>query len=116
MMGRPLTRRTIVPAVAWLLTSCASPNPALYTLEVPPGPVRRGGPRTIELRTVGIARYLERSQIVRSSEKFQARRAAQRLVGGTVGRHAWPRPGRCASATFARKYGVSGERRDLGRA
>src|SRR3984885_11324840 len=56
---------------ALLLTSCASPSPALYTLDVPPGPVRRGGPRVIELRGIGLARYLERSQIVRSSENFR---------------------------------------------
>jgi uncharacterized protein len=53
------------------VASCASPNPNLYTLEPPPGPVRRGGPRVIELRGVGLARYLERSQIVRSSENFR---------------------------------------------
>lgn len=87
------------------LASCASPSPSLYTLDPPPGPVRRGGPRVIELRTVGIARYLERSQIVRSSEHFRldvlpndwwgepldamlgrvlVRALAQRLPGGTV--------------------------------
>ena len=54
-----------------LTASCASPNPALYTLETPPGAVRRGGPRTIELRNVGLARYLERSQIVRSTENYR---------------------------------------------
>jgi uncharacterized lipoprotein YmbA len=54
-----------------LLASCASSNPTLYTLEVPPGPVRRGGPKVIELRGIGLARYLERSQIVRSSENFR---------------------------------------------
>jgi uncharacterized lipoprotein YmbA len=88
-----------------LLTSCASPSPALYTLDVPPGPVRRGGPRVIELRAIGLARYLERSQIVRSSENYRldvlpndwwgepldamigrtlARALTQRLPGSTV--------------------------------
>jgi uncharacterized lipoprotein YmbA len=70
-MPRPLSRRALLPAPVWLLASCASPNPNLYTLEPPPGPVRRGGPRVIELRSVGLARYLERSQIVRSSENFR---------------------------------------------
>jgi uncharacterized protein len=68
---RPLSRRALLPAPAWLLASCASPNPNLYTLEPPPGPERRGGPRVIELRSIGLARYLERSQIVRSSENFR---------------------------------------------
>jgi uncharacterized lipoprotein YmbA len=58
-------------ALAALPAACSSPNPRLYTLDPPPGPVRRGGPRTIELRTIGLARYLERNQIVRSSEDFR---------------------------------------------
>lgn len=68
---RSLSRRALLPAVSWLVASCASPNPNLYTLEPPPGPVRRGGPRVIEMRSIGLARYLERSQIVRSSENFR---------------------------------------------
>jgi uncharacterized protein len=104
-MGRSLPRRMFIPAAAWLLVSCSSPNPALYTLDVPPGPVRRGGPKVIELRSIGLARYLERSQIVRSSENFRldvlpndwwgepldtmigrtlARALTQRLPGSTV--------------------------------
>jgi hypothetical protein len=100
-----LHRRAVFPAAAWLLASCASTNPALYTLDPPPGPVRRGGPRVIELRGIGLARYLERSQIVRSSENFRldvlpndwwgepldtmigrvlVRALAQRLPGSTV--------------------------------
>jgi uncharacterized lipoprotein YmbA len=100
-----LSRRATLPAAAWLVASCASPNPNLYTLEPPPGPVRRGGPRVIELRSIGLARYLERLQIVRSSENFRldvsandwwgepldamigrtlARALTQRLPGSTV--------------------------------
>jgi uncharacterized protein len=100
-----LSRRALLPAACWLLASCASSSPVLYTLEVPPGPVRRSGPRVIELRSIGLARYLERSQIVRSSENFRldvipndwwgepldtmigrtlARALTQRLPGSTV--------------------------------
>jgi uncharacterized protein len=88
-----------------LQSACTSVNPALYTLAVVPGPVRRGGPRLIELRSVSLPRYLERSQIVRSSENYRldvlgndwwgepldamigrtlARALAQRLPGSTV--------------------------------
>jgi uncharacterized lipoprotein YmbA len=105
IMGRSLPRRVFIPMAGWLLASCSSPSPALYTLEAPPGPVRRGGPRVIELRSIGLARYLERSQIVRSSENFRldvlpndwwgepldtligrtlARALTQRLPGSTV--------------------------------
>jgi hypothetical protein len=66
-----LPRRALAGCAAWLLASCSSPSPALYTLEVPSGPVRRGGPRIIELRGIGLARYLERSQIVRSTENYR---------------------------------------------
>ena len=104
MMPAP-SRRALVSALGWLLTSCASPSPKLYTLEVPPGAVRRSGPRVIELRSIGLARYLERSQIVRSAENFRldvlpnewwgepldamigrtlARALTQRLPGSTV--------------------------------
>ena len=99
------SRRALCLAVAGLLASCASSSPKLYTLDVPPGPVRRLGPRVIELRSIGLARYLERSQIVRSSENFRldvlpndwwgepldamigrtlARALTQRLSGATV--------------------------------
>jgi len=103
MMTGRLTRRVFITALP--LASCASPNPALYTLEIPAGETRRSGPRVIELRSVGLARYLERSQIVRSSENYRvdvlpndwwgepldamigrvmARALTQRLPGSTV--------------------------------
>jgi uncharacterized lipoprotein YmbA len=64
-------RRAFMVALLCGVASCSSPNPNLYTLEPPPGLVRRGGPRVIELRGIGLARYLERSQIVRSSENYR---------------------------------------------
>ena len=66
-----MQRRALFSGLTALLASCASSNPRLYTLDVPQGSVRRGGPRAIELRTIGLARYLERNQIVRSSENFR---------------------------------------------
>ena len=66
-----LRRRTLILLAAALPAACASPNPNLYTLMPLPGPARSGAPKTIELRSVALARYLERSQIVRSSENFR---------------------------------------------
>ena len=68
-----LDRRTLFGAfgAALLQSACTSVNPALYTLAVVPGPARRGGPRLVELRSVSLPRYLERSQIVRSSENYR---------------------------------------------
>lgn len=58
-------------ALVAMLAGCASPNPDLYTLAPVPGPVEAGGPRIVVLRTVGLARYLERPQIVLSSEQYR---------------------------------------------
>jgi uncharacterized lipoprotein YmbA len=53
------------------LAACSSPNPNLYTIAPVSGATVTGAPRTIELRQIGVARYLERSQIVRSSENYR---------------------------------------------
>jgi uncharacterized lipoprotein YmbA len=65
-----LSRRAMM-ALAVLPAACSSPNPALYVLAPEPATVRSGGPRTIEVRAISLARYLERSQIVRSSEGYR---------------------------------------------
>ena len=66
-----LSRRRAVGLLAALPVACRSPNPTLYTLVAIPGDTRAGAPRVIELRSIALARYLERSQIVRSSEDFR---------------------------------------------
>src|SRR5690348_9985783 len=66
-----LSRRQGLLLVAALPVACASPNPALYTLAPAPGQARAGGPRFVELRGVSLAHYLERSEIVRSTENFR---------------------------------------------
>ena len=70
----PITRRRLLlaPAGLALLASCSSsPNPTLYTIAPVPGRTHPGGPRTIVLREISLARYLERPQIVRSSASYQ---------------------------------------------
>jgi uncharacterized lipoprotein YmbA len=57
--------------LAAALASCASPSPVLYTIAPVPGPVQTGGPKVIALQQIGTARFLERSQIVRSSENYR---------------------------------------------
>ena len=66
-----LSRRSALLMLAALPAACASPDPVLYVLAPVPGPVRSGAPRAIQLRTVGVPHYLERSQIVRSSEGYR---------------------------------------------
>src|SRR5215475_11960570 len=60
-----------ITLLAALPAACASPNPTLYTLAVVPGAEHTGAPHVIELRAIAIAHYLERSQIVRSSEDLR---------------------------------------------
>ena len=50
------------------VVACSSPVPNLYTIAPLDGSARSGGPAVILLQQIGVARYLERSQIVRSSE------------------------------------------------
>jgi hypothetical protein len=57
--------------LAAVLTACSSPNPVLYTIAPVQGPVQSGGPRVIVLQQISTAHYLERSQIVRSSENYR---------------------------------------------
>jgi len=66
-----LGRRHALLLLAALPAACASPNPLLYTLAVVPGPTRTGAPPRIELRSIALAHYLQRSQIVRSSEDYR---------------------------------------------
>jgi uncharacterized protein len=68
-----LSRLMQVAAAALLAAqvACSSPNPDLYTIAPVTGATVAGAPKAIELRQIGLARYLERSQIVRSSENYR---------------------------------------------
>jgi uncharacterized lipoprotein YmbA len=58
-------------ALAASLTACSSPSPVLYTIAPLPGRVQAGGPKVIALQQISTARFLERSEIVRSSENYR---------------------------------------------
>jgi uncharacterized lipoprotein YmbA len=66
-----LSRRFVLLALAAVPAACSSPNPDLYVLAVVPGAIHPGAPHIITLRAIAIAHYLERSQIVRSSEGYR---------------------------------------------
>jgi uncharacterized lipoprotein YmbA len=53
------------------LAACSSPNPVLYTIAPVPGTPQSGGPKVVALQQISTARYLERSEIVRSSENYR---------------------------------------------
>jgi uncharacterized lipoprotein YmbA len=64
-------RRLAALGLAAALAACSSPSPELYTIAPVSGATQTGGPRVIALQQIGTARYLERSQIVRSSENYR---------------------------------------------
>jgi uncharacterized lipoprotein YmbA len=64
-------RRLIALGLTTILAACSSPSPELYTIAPVEGVTRTGGPLVIVLQQVGIERYLDRSQIVRSSENYR---------------------------------------------
>ena len=68
---RTVPARRSAGACGRVLASCSSPNPKLYVLAMVPGKTHHGAPAVIELRAIAIAHYLERSQIVRSSEGYR---------------------------------------------
>lgn len=66
----------LVPVLAWLsagltLSGCTSPKPTLFSLDPVPGAVINAPKRVILIRQVSIARYLDRSPIVRSSYGYR---------------------------------------------
>ncbi len=64
-------RWPVVLGLAAMVAACSSPNPVLYTIAPSQGASRSGGPKVVLLQQISIARYLERSQIVRSSEGYR---------------------------------------------
>jgi len=64
-------RRLAVAGLAAALAACSSPSPVLYTIAPVQGAVQTGTPKVIALQQISIARYLERSEIVRSSENYR---------------------------------------------
>ncbi|HUN44583.1 MAG TPA: PqiC family protein [Acetobacteraceae bacterium] len=58
-------------AVLAALSGCSSANPTLYTIAPINGAEQYTAPKVIVLRQLGMERYLERLQIVRSSENYR---------------------------------------------
>jgi hypothetical protein len=67
----PVSRRLLLLGLAALPAACSSPNPNLYVLAARPGIIRHGAPKSIVVRRIALARYLERSQIVRSTDGYR---------------------------------------------
>jgi hypothetical protein len=63
--------RLAVLGLLAVIAGCSSPTPVLYTIAPVQGPVQPGGPKVVVLQQISTAHYLERSQIVRSSENYR---------------------------------------------
>jgi uncharacterized protein len=72
-------------AATALPAACGSPSPTLYALQPIAGVARAGGPRVVQLRPIGLARYLDRQQIVRSAEDYRLEVAANDWWGEPLG-------------------------------
>jgi hypothetical protein len=71
--------------LAAALSGCGSPEPTLYTIAPMPGAAQPGAPKAIVLQQIGLARYLERSEIVRSSENYRLELASNNWWGEPLG-------------------------------
>ncbi|HEY2539868.1 MAG TPA: PqiC family protein [Stellaceae bacterium] len=58
-------------ALAAAVAACSSPDPVLYTIATAPGAAQIGGPKVVLVQQIAVAHFLERSQIVRSSENYR---------------------------------------------
>jgi uncharacterized protein len=58
-------------AITATLAACGSPEPVLYTIAPVQGETHVVGSRVIVLEQIGLERYLNRSEIVRSSENYR---------------------------------------------
>jgi uncharacterized protein len=64
-------RLAVALCAVFVVASCASPDPKLYTIAAIPGSVVSGTPKVIALHGVGVAQYLQRSPIVMSSGDYR---------------------------------------------
>ena len=69
-VARPLGRRRFATLCLPLAAAAcgSSPDPRLYSIGVKQGAALPGGPKTVLLRDIGLAGYLDRKQIVRSQD------------------------------------------------
>ena len=64
-------RRLAAVALCLLPAACTSPDPKLYTIAAVAGATERGAPKTVLVQQVAVARYLDRTHIVRSSQAYR---------------------------------------------
>jgi hypothetical protein len=79
-------RHLLAFAVPLVAAACGSSSePVLYTIATRPGRVLPAGPRIVQLREIGLARYLDRREIVRSSDGYRLDVMANEWWGEPLG-------------------------------
>jgi uncharacterized lipoprotein YmbA len=78
-------RGSAVAVALALLAGCTSPNPDLYTLAALPGPLLHIEARSVELRRIALAGYLDRPEIVRSAAQYRLQVASNDRWGEPLG-------------------------------
>ena len=63
-------RRRFVLGLPLALAACGSPDPVYYTVVTRSGPTMPAGPTLVMVKDIGLASYLDRREIVRSSESY----------------------------------------------
>src|SRR5258708_779705 len=71
LLGRRRFTRLALPLAPLALAACSSPNPAYYPSPTRGGPTFPAGPKVVLLKDIGLASYLDRREIVRSSEAYR---------------------------------------------
>ena len=71
MRAKPFSVLAIVGLALTAAGCSTSPDPALYTIAPVSGTEHSGAPNIILLEQIGLERYLDRPQIVRSSENYR---------------------------------------------
>src|SRR5262249_8414943 len=68
---RHFTTRVLPLAAGMAATACSSPDPRYYSIVTRSGPVLPSGPKIVRVKDIGLASYLDRREVVRSSEGYR---------------------------------------------
>lgn len=90
LLGRRRFARLALPLPLLAAACGASPDPNYYTIVARNGPTFSSGPKIVLLKDIGLASYLDRREIVRSSESYKLDILANNWwgepLGGLLGR------------------------------
>jgi uncharacterized protein len=102
-MKAPPRRAVLAFLAAGAVAGCASPKPILYALDPVPGPIVNAPRRVILIREISLARYLDRSPIVRSSAGYRVELAPNEWWGESLA----PMLARVLAANLAQRLPAS---------